>query len=246
MKQEINIVLPMAGKSIFFDTDEYIYPKPLIEINGKTMIELVINNLKEIPGEKKFIFILKEEDCSNYHIDNVVKLLTEGNCEIIYTNADTKGAACTSLLAIEYINNEIPLIISNNDQKIEEYLPLAFNSFVIENFDAAVITFESVHPKWSYVRLDVDNSIIETAEKKPISKHAIAGFYYFKHGKYFVNAAFSSIMKDANVNGSYFIAPVLNELVLENKKLGIFEVSCNNYHSFYSPQKIEEFKKRIE
>ncbi|HEY9702653.1 MAG TPA: hypothetical protein V6C58_09415, partial [Allocoleopsis sp.] len=84
--------------------------------------------------------------------------------------------------------------------------------------------------------------VVETAEKKPISRNAIAGFYYFKHGKDFVSAAFKSIEKDANVNGLYFVAPTYNELVLENKHIGVTFIDSSVYHSFYSPAKIAEYE----
>ena len=67
----INIVVPMVGASQFFDDSEYKYPKPLIEINSKTIIELVVNNLSSISGAN-FIFIVNEDDCKKYHLDNVL------------------------------------------------------------------------------------------------------------------------------------------------------------------------------
>mgnify|MGYP001559611986 CR=1 FL=1 len=241
----LNIVIPMAGKSIFFESSEYIYPKPLIEVNGKTMIELVINNLNELTVDKNFIFILKNDNCAKYHIDNTIKLLTDDKATIMYVDGDTRGAVCTALLSIEYINNDDSLIIANSDQIIEKCLMSAYNDFTHKNYDAAVITFESVHPKWSYVKLGDMNEVIETAEKKPISKNAIAGLYYFNKGKYFVEAAFHSIEKDVNLNGLYFIAPVLNEMILKNYHLGTYAINSSQYHSFYSPQKIQEYEKLV-
>ena len=112
-----------------------------------------------------------------------------------------------------------------------------------EKNDAGVITFESVHPRWSYVRLNENNLISETAEKRPISKNAIAGFYYFKYGKDFINSAFKMVKKDANVNGFYFVSPTLNEMVLENKTINIFQIQNAKYHTFYTPQKITEYER---
>lgn len=238
----LNILVPLGGKSNFFDTAEYPFPKPIIEINGKPMIELVINNLNKIQKEKKFIFVVNENDCQKYHIDNVLNLLTEGNCEIVKITGQTKGAVCSALLAISHIYTKDNLIISNGDQVISHDLQKIYETFLDKNVDAGTICFESVHPKWSYVRLDENNKIIETAEKRPISKNAIAGFYFFKHGYDFVNSAMRSIEKDANVDGMYFIAPTLNEMILENKVLMPYHINSSDYHSFYSPQKIKEFE----
>lgn len=237
----INILIPLAGKNKFFPESEYPFPKPLIEICDKTMIEMVINNFKNL-DDINYIFIVNEKDCKKFHIDNTLKLLTDNQCEIIKIQGETKGAACSVLMAIEYINNDEELIISNADQVIEEDLNKIVN--YSKQYDGGVITFESVHPRWSYVKTDENNFVIEAAEKRPISKNAIAGFYYFKKGKDFVNSAMNMIKKDANVNGIYYIAPSLNEMILNHKRISIYKIDNNKYFTFYIPQKIEEYKRK--
>lgn len=241
----LNLLVPLCGKSMFFDTPEYPFPKSLVEIHGQPMIQWVVDNLNRIRQDKKFIFIIKTVENENFYIENTLKLLTNDSCEIIKISHDTLGAPCTCLMAIDQINNDTPLIISNSDQIIDADLSQIIGQFFDRDLDAGVICFDSVHPKWSYVRLDEKENIIETAEKRPLSRFAIAGFYFFKHGKDFVRAVFRSIKKGSQVNGVYYIAPVLNELILENKRLGIYKIASSQYHSFYSPQKIEEFEKTV-
>lgn len=237
----INILIPLGTSSKFFEGANYQFPKPLIEISGKTMIQRVVENLSMIKEDKKFIFILREEDCTQYHLDDTVRMLAGDNVEIIKIQRETKGAACSALLAINLIANEDALIIANGDQLFDSDLNAYIEKFKSQNIDAGCIYFESVHPRWSFVRLEGDK-IIETAEKRPISKSAIAGFFYFSNGKHFIDSAFSMIRKDASLNGQFFIAPVLNELVLAGKKLKAFSIPSNQYHTFYSPKKIEEFE----
>ena len=92
-------------------------------------------------------------------------------------------------------------------------------------------------------RLNEKNKVTETAEKRPISKSAIAGFYFFKRGSDFINASSKMIKKDANLNGLYFISPSLNELVLENKLIDIYKIDNEKYHTFYTPSKIKEYER---
>lgn len=239
----INIVVPMAGSSEYFDDSKYSFSKPLIEVNGKTMIENFIDNLSQIDVEKKFIFIVNNEDCRKYHLDNVLSLLTNEECITIKVDGNTQGAACTALMAIKYIDNDSPLIIANSDQVIDVDLNLAISE--LSDSDAGVITFESIHPKWSYVLQDANQNIIEVAEKKPLSKNAIAGFYLYKKGSYFVSSAMNMIKKDARVNNSFYISLTFNELVLKNRKLRTFPIDSSRYHSFYSPRKIDEFERSL-
>lgn len=235
----INIIVPMAGKNQFFKEDEYIYPKSLTEINEKTMIELVIENFKSIE-DKQFIFILRNTDCKKYHLDNVINLLTNNKCKIIKINGETQGVACSSLMAIEIINNNTPLIIANPDQLFQDNIQELV--FEFGDADGGVVSFNSIHPKWSHAKLDEKGYIIETSEKRPISEHAIAGLFYFKEGKDFIYSAMKMIEKNVNVNGNYYISPTLNEMVLQNKKLKIVKIDNAKYHSFYSPKKIEDYQ----
>lgn len=240
----INVLLPIAGKSLFFDTPEYPFPKPLIEIFGKSMIQLVVENLGGIKSKKQFIFVVNSHDCRKYHIDDVLNLLTDSQCRIIRLSGDTKGAACSAMMAIDHIDNDAPLIIANSDQVFDDDLNLALDFFQKQDGDAGVICFETIHPRWSYARTGDDGRIVETAEKRPISKNAIAGFYYFRRGSDFVSAAKKSIEKDSSIEGVFYIAPTLNELILEGKNLQVFKVNGERYHTFYSPQKIKDYEKR--
>ena len=97
----INILLPSMGTSLFFK-DSY-FPKPLTEINGKTMMELVVDNYKSL-DPKNYVFVFSEEDCRKFHLDSSVRILSPA-CKVIKLNNQTSGALCTCLMALEYIGN---------------------------------------------------------------------------------------------------------------------------------------------
>lgn len=237
----LNILIPMGGIGDF-GSEEYRYPKPLIEVNGKPLIELVIAGLDHIKGEKRFIFIVNAADCQKYHLDNVLQLITDGRGIVIPLEKETAGAVCSALMAIDHIDNDDALMISNGDHIFDYDLNHAISEFESRGVDAGTVCFDSVHPKWSFVRLDQENKIIETAEKRPLSRNAIAGLYYFRHGSDFVRAAMKTIEKDASVNGHFYVAPTLNELVLEGKNLEIHAIPSSKYHNFYSPHKLREYE----
>lgn len=225
-----------------FDNTEYQYPKPLIEINGKPLVELVVACLDQIKVEKRFIFIVSATDCQKYHLDSVLQLITAGRGVVIQLEKETRGAACSALMAIDFIDNDDSLMISNGDHIFDYDLNRVITEFDSGEVDAGTVCFDSVHPKWSFVRLDENNKIIETAEKRPLSRNAIAGLYYFRHGSDFVRAAMKTIEKDASVNGNFYVAPTLNELVLEGKNLEIYSIPSATYHNFYSAHKLKEYE----
>lgn len=235
------ILIPSMGKTMFF-SDSY-FPKPMIEITGKTMLEHVIDDYRSIK-DKRFVFVFYEEDCRRFHLDDSARILTDGNVDILVLKNETEGALCTCLMAVEYICNAEPLIIANCDQVISRDYAQVMQEFSDKNADAGVIIFNSVHPRWSYVRLE-NSSVIETAEKRPLSKHAIAGFYYFKSGDDFVEAAKRVILKDNRLDGKFYISSALNEMVLMDKRITYYEINPGEYHSFYSPEKIREYENRV-
>jgi NDP-sugar pyrophosphorylase family protein len=236
----LKVIIPLAGSSESFQKAGYLYPKPLVEIKGIPMIQRVIDSVKEIKESYKIVFIVKEEETLKYHLDSTLKLL-EPDCEIVKIRNNTKGGLCSVLMAIDSIENNDSLLILNSDQIIDEDLFKINNFWVDNDSDVGVVTFDSVHPRWSYV-LTVGREIIQTAEKNPISNKAIAGYYYFKSAELFFDCAFRTILNDVQTDGLFFVSPVINEFVLRNRKVNFYEIKNTQYHSFYSPKLISEFE----
>lgn len=234
----INILVPAMGKSLFFQ-DSY-FPKPMIEVAGKTMLEQLTDNYSDVQ-DRHFIFVFSQKDCTEFHLDDSAKILTNHNADVIILENQTAGALCTCLMAVNAVNNDAPLIITNSDQIVNADFRKVLTKFESENAEAGLITFDSVHPRWSYARV-IDGEVIEVAEKRPLSKNAIAGFYWFRHGSSFVKAAQSAVLKGSELNGQYYISSSINEVILDGGKVSFFQIGRENYHSFYSPEKIADYE----
>lgn len=238
----INVLLPMAGASAMFDPQLYPYPLPLTEVCGKPLIEHVIANLETVGDDVRFIFVVKADDCRRFHLDNTLSLLAPGRCEIVQLTGETQGALCSAMMAISHIANDDPLVIANFDQLIEPGLGGLYAQLKQEGCDAGCLTFDAVHPRWSYVKVE-NGAVVEAAEKNPISRHAIAGFYYFSKGSLFIEAAKRTICNHASVGDLYFVSLVFNELILDGKVVKSVNLGPQQYHSFYTPQRIEEYER---
>ncbi len=241
----MQIMIPLAGKSPFFSPEHYFFPKSLIEVDGTPMIERVIENLASVADDKHFIFVLPSQDVVRFAMDRTLRLLTDGRCSIVGLQAGTKGALCSALMAIDQLDMDAPLIIANGDQVIDADLARIVDGFRRNHVQAGVIVFDSVHPRWSYVATDDAGQVLQAAEKQAISRNAIAGFYYFKTAAAFVHAAMRSIETNASYNGHFFIAPSLNEIILEDGVVATARVASDRYHSFYSPEKINQYEDEI-
>jgi NDP-sugar pyrophosphorylase family protein len=238
----LKIIIPLAGNSDLFTNAGFHYPKPLIESKGKTLIEWVIENPAKHRVVNNFLFIIREEDVVKYHLDNTLKLLLP-NCEIVILKKLTRGSLCSVLMSIDCIGDNDELLILNGDQVINFDFNEFYDYWKSINADSGLVLFESVHPRWSYARLE-NNFVVETAEKNPISNKSIAGYYYFKNAKMFFENAFEVILNDVKYEDNYFISPVINQYVLKNLKVGAFQIDKSLYHSFYSPQMLIEFERQ--
>ena len=235
----INIMIPCCGLTEAFKGSRC--PKNLYMINGKPMLQYIIENYKDI-GDKRFIFLLLKEECDVFHTDSIVRLLAQDTpVEVIILKNNTGGALCTSLMAIDYINNEEPLVISYGDQLIISDFSRIFWTFAVNQYDGAVICFDSTHPHWTYARIN-KKRVVEVVKKSPVSRNAIAGFYYYRYGSDFVKAAKKAILKGADYDGHYYLLASINEMILNNKYIGYYRIDPDNYKSFYSLEKIKEFE----
>ena len=241
----LNIVIPMAGRGSRFADAGYAFPKPLIDIKGKTMIEVVVNNLRPTT-DHRFIFICQKEHYEKYDLYNILKKATNNKFEVIQISGVTEGAACTVLLASQHINNDQELIIANSDQYVEGSVDDFASKARQEGRDGLIMTFEASHPKWSYARTDQSGRVIEVAEKRVISSHATVGLYYYKHGKDFVEAAQAMIHKNIRYNNEFYVCPVYNELLLANKNVGIYEIPAVHMHGLGTPEDLTLFLQEVE
>ena len=237
--KNLNILIPMAGAGKRFADAGYSFPKPLIEIDNKPMIQWVLDSLN-LKG--RYIFLIQSEHQKKYNIKSVLKIL-QPDCDIIEIDGLTEGAACTVLLAKKLINNNNPLIIANSDQYIKWNSSKLMYEITSKKYDGAILTFESIHPKWSYAKSDKNGLVKEVAEKKVISKEATVGVYYWKHGENFVKYAEQMIKKNKRINNEFYVCPVYNEAISENKKIKSIEVQ--QMIGMGTPEDLRNFEKKI-
>ena len=236
----MNIIIPIASQKFKDESDSFQYPLPLIEVQGKTLIEYALEAPLKIIGKRQFVFILKEDDCNLYHFDRTIRLLIPDS-KIVVLKSQTQGAICSILMGIEHFDLNDETLVINFDQLLDYDFNLFINDFRQKNADGGLVTFKSVHPRWSYVRI-VGEKVIQTAEKNPISNHAIAGIYYFKKSSDMIEAAYNVIRLDDNYNGSYYTSSIYNQLILNGMNIYNHNIPNSLYHSFYSSQKVRELE----
>jgi HAD superfamily hydrolase (TIGR01509 family) len=218
--ENLTVLIPMAGAGSRFQQAGYTFPKPLIDVKGKPMIQVVVDNLNI---KANYVYVVQKEHREKYNLDTLLNLITPG-CKIVQVDSLTEGAACTALLAKEYIDNDNPLFFANSDQFVE----WDSNEFLYKmnetNADGGIVSFRATHPKWSFAKIDEKGLVTEVAEKNPISDIATVGYYYWKKGSDFVKYAEEMIEEDVRVNGEFYVCPVFNQAIADGKEIRTFDI----------------------
>jgi CTP:molybdopterin cytidylyltransferase MocA len=241
----MRLVVLMAGDGGGFEVAGQRYPKNLVEIDGEPLVQRVVESLRPvIERSDKAVFLIREEEDRRHHTGDVIRLLVPA-AEVVRVPVLESGAACTALHAISHIDRDAPLLVFNGDQVLEADLPAIIDGFERAGLDSGVATFDSVHPRWSYVRVGADGLVLEAAEKRPISRLATAGTYWYARGADFLDGAMAMIRKDASVDGAFYICPVFNELVLAGRRIGTHHVERERYFSLASMHGVDAYEQHL-
>ncbi len=235
----IHIVVPMGGEGRQFAERGYTFPKPLVEVAGQPLVEIVVRNLT--PREPhQFVFVCRQEHVQGFALGDVLRLIAP-DCRLVTMGQPTAGALCSVLLGMEYLPQDDELLIANADQYIDVPVDEFLAAARVGQWDGYVMTFPNTHPRWSYVR-EEDGQVVAVAEKQPISRNATAGLYYFRRGSDFVRGAERMLLKNASVSGEFYVAPVYNELILAGRRVGHFPISAGQMHGLGTPEEVQRFE----
>ncbi len=241
--KKCSLVLPLAGLGSRFSKEGYKNPKPFIDVNGKPMIAQVLENLN-FYLYSKIILVIRSEFDKEFK-SQLRKIAEDYKCEIVSVPKLTDGPAITVLKGLEYVNLENPLLVANTDQIVDEGVHQLVSSIDNSTCHGNIMCFqdETKNPKWSFVKLDDENRIVETREKVPISDLATVGIYGFSKASYCKEAIEEMIFNKELVNNEYYVCPVFNEAILDGKKVAISKV--NKMRGLGTPEDLKEFLHEI-
>jgi hypothetical protein len=233
-------VLILAAGQVGFETRDGGYPICLTEFDGLSLLERIVANTRNIE-KAQYAFALLNTDAERFHLDKVAKLLSP-NAIVIRTPESTQGSACTALLAASQLSPESELLIISANELVDIDFAEVVGDFRRRKLDGGLLVFRSVHPRYSYVRLNTERLVTEAAQQDPISHHATAGVFWFARTGAFVDAAKNLIRKNASVNGKFYVAPTFNELVLKQGRVGVSDLDLSKYRPLKTERQVEQFE----
>lgn len=233
----MKILIPLAGDTPLEDEQ----PVPLVEVFNKTILEYVLGNLA-FGQDAQFVFVVRKKDCQKHHLDAILEILQPGS-SIVRLEGSTRGQLCSCLTGIEHLDDDQPLLIVNGNQFLYEDIATIVRGFDADpTVDGGIVTFPNVHPRWSYVRVGDDGrTVLETSEKRPISRQACAGIFWFRRGRDFVESAKRVIRKRNAVGGLYYVSSTFNEMILDGMRITAHEIAGENFCGLHTKSGVESF-----
>lgn len=239
------IVIPMSGVGQRFQDAGYKDPKPLIQVDGKPIIEHVINLF---PKNARFLFICNQTHLKTTRIADVLKNAAP-NSEIVDVAPHKRGP----VYAVAQHFDKIP----DNEEVIVNYCDFSsywnYDDFISHtqsrNADGAIPAYKGFHPhmlkdpNYAFMR-DDHQWMLEIQEKKPftdnrMNEYASNGTYYFKSGSLVKTYFKKALDEDLNVNGECYVSLIYNLLVKDGLNVSIYDVQ--HMCQWGTPQDLEEY-----
>lgn len=241
----MKIIIPMSGMGQRFVNAGYKVPKPLIEMDGKPIIEHVVNMFSE---KDNFVFICNSMHLRETEMQNILNRIAPGS-----TIVEIEPHKFGPVYAVDYVSD----IILDDEEVIVNYCDFSvywdYHDFLDHtrnrNADGAVPAYKGFHPhmlgttNYAFMR-DDQQWMLEIKEKEPftnnrMNEYASVGTYYFKKGRY-VKKYFKQLMDhDINLNGEYYVSLIYNLLVNDGLSVSIYDIQ--HMLQWGTPQDVEEY-----
>lgn len=227
----MNIIIPMAGAGIRFQDAGYDVIKPLIEVEGKPIIEWVVSLF---PGENNFIFICREDHLRVTNLESVLMNLGK-NSRIVAIAAHQKGPVYSILQAAFEISEIEPCIVSYCDFFMLWDYPGFKQKLMNKNIEGAVPCYSGFHPHlipeknvYASVRVDDQLRLLEIKEKCSMNKDKFKtlhspGVYYFKSGELLKHYGQLLIDKKMDINGEYYVSMLYDLMLKDHKNILVYD-----------------------
>lgn len=239
-KNKLINVLILAVSRVEADREQDELPTCLTQIGGLSLLERILEKSSEL-ANANFTFVFSDNDAKKYHLNKVAEILKPESLSVLVPET-TKGSLCTALLAASTLNQDSELLIISANELVDVDLVSVIDGFRSDKLDGGVLVFQSIQPRYSYVRLDDNGFVSEAAQRRPISQNATTGIFWFSKTADFVVGAKSLIRKDTTVDDAFFIAPVFNELILKSEKVGIHRIEVNDYRPLKTQKQIDLYE----
>jgi len=228
----MHIIIPLSGLGSRFIAEGYKDPKPLILVDGKPMVEHVVNLF---PGETKITFIANDKHLKETSMNKILRSIVP-NCTIREVSSENRQGPVDAVFQIvNMIDDNEEVIVSYCDYGTEWDYKKFLSETREKNADGAIAYYTGFHPhllgsdKYAFMKDDGSNNLIEIKEKEMFGTNkflekASNGTYYFKTGKILKHYFQKQIALNERINNEFYVSMTYNLLVKDGLKVHLYEI----------------------
>jgi len=242
----MKVLIPMAGRGDRFVDKGYKDPKPLIKVNGKMIIEYIL----EMFGDTDDITFICNDDHLRYtKMEEILKELSPKSSVVSLPN-HKKGPIYTVMPFLDIVDDKEEVIVCYCDNPLRWDKYDFFKHVNDNDLDGCILTHTGLHPhtlnSTKMAFLKTDGILMEEIKEKecytddPMSEHASTGVYYFKTGKIMKDCFKETIDRDINYGGEYYVTLAYNLLVEKGMRVGYYDTDFVTV--FGTPAEVESFE----
>ncbi|MBK9294647.1 MAG: NTP transferase domain-containing protein [Oligoflexia bacterium] len=246
----MRVVITLSGQGQRFLEAGYKKIKPLIEVDGKPIIEHLV---EKFPSKWLKTFICNDEQYKSEELITTLNKIAPGS-KIVAIPKHFKGPVWSVLEAMKLMPDSIsdsePLIVNYCDFSFE-WSSEEFENFVAQtDCDGAVVCYTGFHPSYIrpnlYAYCKVDGSkVLEIKEKGHFTQdrtqeYASSGTYYFKSGK-IIKKYFNVAMQSEHlINGEAFVSLAYMPMLKDGLDIRVFEIKW--FLQWGTPEDLKDYQ----
>ena len=213
--KKYSVLVLMAGAGQRFVDAGYTTSKPLIEVDGKTILEWTMSSLPFIQ-DCHLTFAIRSHHNANGELEAFLKNTYGADTDIVSFDELTRGNLETAWLSLESIPDNESLFILDSDNW---YNGVHFEDFIakIPEKDYAVLcTFDPIddQEKWCFAQTDENHIVHCLSEKKKIDNgYPMMGLFYYSNKELFKKAAQEILNKGTRVKNEFYMSQSIVHLI---------------------------------
>lgn len=242
----MQIVIPMSGAGVRFARAGYPTLKPLIEVDGRPMIEHVV---RMFPGPHDFLFICAETHLAETPLRAVLERIAPAG-RIVGIAPHKRGPVHAALEAAAFIKDDAPVVLNYCDFGAEWDFADFEHRMTALGCAGGVTAYRGFHPHslgptlYAYIR-ERDGRLLEIQEKRAftddrMTEYASAGTYYFRTGALLKHYFAQAVARGLETNGEFYASMPYNLMVADGLDVRVYELA--RFLQWGTPEDLEEYQ----
>lgn len=245
------ILIPMAGFGDRYKRAGYTQPKPLIPVDGVTMIERVISAFQPRQEGDRYLFVVNRSHAEETDLVAVTKRLVP-DAEIVVIEPHKDGPIQTMLAAADHIRPDEDVLLNYCDFGVDWSYP-KFRAWLAEGkWDGAMSAYRGFHPHslgptlYAYMRVAPDEeTVLEIREKHHFTKdkfseYASSGLYYFRRGDVMIEIAKEMLARGERVQGEFYVSMAMQHLIERGLRVGVSPLA--HFYQWGTPDDLRDWE----